>query len=117
MKLDSVGDMFGKELLSKPYVGVSNITLRRNEDGEMVTAPARQIRLEKPVDVEAVFAGKSLADKQRYVAMALDRAKQAKNEFEFKSFSQSEDKLLIRRHQIEMHKKFTLSIACLIFSS
>ena len=115
VKLDSVGDMFGKELLSKPYVGVSNITLRRNEDGEMVTAPARQIRLEKPVDVEAVFAGKSLADKQRYVAMALDRAKQAKNEFEFKSFSQSEDKLLIRRHQIEMHKKFTLSIACLIF--
>ena len=38
----------------------------------------------KPVDVDAVFNGKTLGDKQRYIAFAIDRARQMKNEFEFK---------------------------------
>lgn len=36
-------------------------------------------------------------------------------ELEYKALSMSEEKTIIRRHQIEFYKKFTLSIACIIF--
>ena len=115
VRLDSVGRVFGESLQDVSYVGVDNFIRKSDGHGNVVKKPAPLVKLKKPVDVDAAFAGKSLADKQRYIAYALDRARQMKNEYEFKSFSLSEDKKEIRRHQIEMHKKFTLSIACLIF--
>lgn len=115
VKIDSVGEKFGRQLRDVRYAGVNNMERSYDTQGRLRTLPATPVRLNKPVDVDAVFAGKSLADKQRHIAYALDRARQAHSEYEFKSYSLTEDKQVIRRHQIEMHKKFTLSIACLIF--
>lgn len=115
VKIDSVGEKFGRQLRDVRYAGVNNMERSYDTKGRLRTLPAKPVRLDKPVDVDAVFAGKSLADKQRHIAYALDRARQARSEYEFKSYSLTEDKQVIRRHQIEMHKKFTLSIACLIF--
>ncbi len=115
IRLDSVGTTFGHSLQDVSYVGVDNFIRKPDGKGGVIKQPAPQVRLSKPVDVDAVFAGKSLADKQRYIAYAIDRARQMKNEYEFKSYTLAEDKKVITRHQIEMHKKFTLSIACLIF--
>ena len=38
-----------------------------------------------------------------------------KQDYEFKSYAMDADRETIRRHGIEMQKKFTLSFACLIF--
>lgn len=38
-----------------------------------------------------------------------------KNDMEYRAATISEDKRTIRRHEIEMIKKFTLSVACLVF--
>ena len=36
-------------------------------------------------------------------------------DYEFRSYTMKEENKVIRRHQIEMYKKFTLSFACIIF--
>lgn len=115
VKIDSVGAGLGRQLQNERYVGLGNYDRKFGESGEVVTVPAAQVKLPQAQNVDSVFAGKSLADKQRYVAFALDRAKNMRNEYEFKSYMLVEDKQIIRRHQIELHRKFTLSIACLIF--
>ena len=115
VRIDSVGNIFGRDLQEVQYVGVDNFIRKSDGHGGILKQPAQEVKLTKPMDVDAVFNGKTLADKQRYIAFAIDRARQMKNEFEFKSYTLAEDKKVIRRHQIEMHKKFTLSIACLIF--
>lgn len=115
VRLDSVGSGLGRQLQNVRYVGVESRVRKYDEKGVLKTVPATPVKLTKPLNVDAVISGKSLSDKQRYVSFALDRAKQLQNEYEFKSYALSEDKQAIRRHQIELHKKFTLSIACLIF--
>ena len=115
VRLDSVGTMLGQELQDVRYVGVENYVRRPDGKGGVERLPAPQLQTGKKVDIDAVFRGKNMSDRQRYIAFALDRARQMKNEFQFKSYTLAEDKKEIRRHQIEMHKKFTLSIACLIF--
>lgn len=115
LRIDSVGNVYGRQLQEINYVGIVPY------ENKMVDGKYTQVK-NAPVaaasvhfNVDSVFAGKSLREKQRYVSAALERARQTKNEYEFKSFTISDDKRTIRRHQIEMQKKFTLSIACLIF--
>ena len=115
LRIDSVGNVYGRQLQEINYVGIVPY------EGKIVGGKYTQVK-NHPVaaasikfNVDSVFAGKSLREKQRYVSSALERARQTKNEYEFKSFTISDDKRTIRRHQIEMQKKFTLSIACLIF--
>ena len=50
-----------------------------------------------------------------YLAQALLKAQRVKQDYEFKSYQMEDDRKTVRRHAIEMQKKFTLSFACLIF--
>ncbi len=115
VRLDSVGRGLGRQLQGERYVGVMDYERHFEENGKVVMVPSPQVSLSKAIDIDSLFAGKSLADRQRYLAFALERTKSARNEYEFKSYPLEENKLVIRRHQIELHRKFTLSIACLIF--
>ncbi len=45
--------------------------------------------------------------------MSLSR--QQVSEMQFKSLTVHDDKRIMRRHEIELLKKFTLSVACLVF--
>lgn len=104
-RIDSIGAQYGVQLQNVNYVGV-----HRSDR----LAPDKQ-EIKTVVNIDSIFEGKSLREKQRYVSLALERARQTKNEYEFKSYSLSDDKKTIRRHQIELQRKFTLSVACLIF--
>lgn len=115
LRLDSIGHDLGVSLQDMRYVGVENFARQRNDKGEIERVPVAPITKKNPISAEIVLKGKTLAERQRVIAYALDRARQMKNEYEFRSYTLSEDKKVIRRHQIEMHKKFTLSIACLVF--
>ena len=46
---------------------------------------------------------------------ALKKAQSAQSEYDFRSLVTSEDNYMIRKHYMEANKKFTLSLACLIF--
>ena len=49
------------------------------------------------------------------LSRALGRAESIRQEYEYRSISANQQQILVRRHEIERHKKFTLSFACLIF--
>lgn len=113
LRLDSVGRKYGRQLQEVAYVGVQRYESAPDKSGRMIVAPP--IAVAKPLNVDSVFNGNSLRDKRRYISLALERARTMRSEVEYKSYSISDDKRNIRRHQMEMQKKFTLSIACLIF--
>lgn len=78
VRIDSVGNIFGRDLQEVQYVGVDNFIRKSDGHGGILKQPAPEVKLTKPVDVDAVFNGKTLADKQRYIAFAIDRARQMK---------------------------------------
>ena len=114
VRVDSISRIYAHEILNAPVVGVSR---NKSEyvDGKMVNIPIKDITLSKPVDIDSVFHGENTGEYINCLNNAVTIAKRNRQEFEFKSFMQEEDTKTIRRHGIEMQKKFTLSMACIIF--
>ncbi len=113
-RVDSLGTVYGQELLSQPLLDVTD-TRRIMKAGEWVEEPVADISPEHTVDIDSVFRGRSSASAASYITSALNKAKRNKQEYEFRSYSMADDRKVIRRHSIEMVKKFTLSFACIIF--
>ena len=61
------------------------------------------------------MAAQSSYVQQSVTARAISNLKMNKQNYEFKNYMTEEDRFVIRRHEIELQKKFTLSLACLIF--
>ena len=68
-----------------------------------------------PLDLDSLITSVRIDKRDRLFENALSISKRRVNEVQFKAATISDDKLSIRRHQIELLKKYTLSIACLIF--
>lgn len=70
---------------------------------------------ERQAPLDTLYA--HLTDEQRATAWrtALTRAESLRSEYEFRSIITSDTNMLLRRHRMEEHKKFTLSLACLLF--
>lgn len=74
-----------------------------------------EVDLSRPVDIDSLFAGRNSTYETSYLQTALSKAQRNKQDVEFKSFPVKEELKTLRRHGIELHKKFTLSFACIIF--
>lgn len=114
VRIDSIGSQYAQQLLEINYVGVDKYK-SYYEHGKLVKKEIPEYKTTTQVNVDSVFKGRGLRDRQRYVSYAIERSTQIKNEFQFKSYSLTDDKKTIIRHEIELQKKFTLSFACLIF--
>ncbi|MDR0231482.1 MAG: LptF/LptG family permease [Dysgonamonadaceae bacterium] len=66
-------------------------------------------------DFDSLFNEKDLSQQQKIVSNAKARAENIKSEYQYNNFTQAEKKRALIGHRIEMHRKFTLSFACLIF--
>ena len=113
-RVDSVGDIYGKALREIPYLGISYYTTVRTPNG-MERRQQTEVSLDRPIDIDSIFRGTNPAFAKSYINQALSKARRAKQDYEFKSFAMNDDRTTIRRHGIEMMKKFTLSVACLVF--
>ena len=67
------------------------------------------------VNVDSLFAAQTLLKKKDILKAALRQAENTGNDWEYKSFSLTENDKRIRQHWIEWHKKITVSLACVIF--
>lgn len=113
-RVDSIGDSYAKSIKEIPYLGLDRYR-REYQDGELVKVPQRPVVLETPLNLDSIINAKDGTFARSYYAQALVKAKRAKQDYEYKSFSMSDDRKTIRRHGIELQKKFTLSFACIIF--
>lgn len=113
-RVDSVGDIYAGALRDIPYFGLNPYTYVETPEGRK-RERGKEITLAAPVNIDSIFRGSNPAFAKSYINQALTKARRAKQDYEFKSFAMNDDRLTIRRHGIEMMKKFTLSIACLVF--
>ena len=67
------------------------------------------------VNVDSLFAAQTLLKKKDILKAALRQAENTGNDWEYKSFSLTENDKRIRKHWTEWHKKITVSLACVIF--
>jgi lipopolysaccharide export system permease protein len=113
-RLDSIGDIYASELISKPYYGIAH-TVYVNTDSGISRVAQKDINLDKPLSLDSLFNHNSGVAKSAINAQALANARQIRQDIEFKSYTMGDDRKSMRRHAIEMHKKFTLSFAIIIF--
>ncbi len=64
---------------------------------------------------DSVMAKISNGKKQEIWRNATNKAHMLQSEYEFRAMTSDADNASLRKHKIEWHKKFTLSVACLIF--
>ncbi|MBR5241300.1 MAG: LptF/LptG family permease [Muribaculaceae bacterium] len=105
--VDSIGSKIGQELKTASYYNI----IERNTSATTTTQKGTL----SSFDLDETYSAASIQQRENWTNRALSKARNIKQEYEFKSYRANEQKNLIRRHEIEMHKKFTLSFACLIF--
>lgn len=110
-RIDSVGKRYSTQLRATAYVGVVP-----DVDTTGNPLPVRQVaRDASSASLSQLIAGLGGSERQEMYKRASMAAQQAKMDLEFKIESMKDDNYALRRHQIELMKKFTLSVACLLF--
>ena len=71
--------------------------------------------LTKAIDIDQTLNKATLRERQNIYTKAASKSNSIEQDYMFKKSMQEDENKVIRRHEIEMHKKFTLSIACLLF--
>ncbi|MBQ0116006.1 MAG: LptF/LptG family permease [Bacteroidales bacterium] len=113
LHVDSVNAIVAREIRSVPVCGAESYKTTMN-NGTVVRTLAK-VKVDKPVDFDSIMQSLSPGAKYSVIEHAVSSAMNMKQEYEFRGFASSEDMYTIRRHEIELQKKFTLSLACLIF--
>ena len=114
LRVDSAARVIVENLRHQPVCGVPSVrTVFR--DGTNVKEPVKNVKLDKPVNVNNLIKDLPESEQQMIVNQALMRTTTALQDLQFQGYSVNDDNYVIRRHQIELMKKFTLSLACLIF--
>ncbi len=64
---------------------------------------------------DSLFASLTMSEKERVLKVAMDRANSQKDQIDYNAVVLDDYQRYIRRHEVELHRKFTLAFACLIF--
>ena len=113
-RVDSVGDVYGHDIKTQRYFGLSYYKYEWTDTG-MRAIPQPPVAMAAPLNLDSIFSGSNPAFTKSYLNQALDKAKRSRQDFEFRSYTMNDDRRVIRRHAIELMKKFTLSMACIVF--
>lgn len=113
-KVDSAGRVISRELRQEPLMGVPSVR-HRFENGKDVAIRTPKVALSKPYDIDSAIAQEPSNERINILRNAKSSLELKKQNYEFRGYTMEDDRFIIRRHEIEMQKKFTLSLACLIF--
>lgn len=114
IRIDSVGNSYGKMVAEAPTFGLPysrNVATDKGQKEERIP----DVKISRPLNVDSLFRGSGSAAQLGYLRVAINKANNARQENEFRGIVMKDERRLVRRHDIEMQKKFTLSFACIIF--
>ncbi|MCH5232804.1 MAG: LptF/LptG family permease, partial [Muribaculaceae bacterium] len=129
-RIDSVGSIYANQLRRTSFpllVDRRNgqpVFVKKDNKKEDIPLPAIEVNETKaedtltvypPLDMDSLLNSVPLSKRDMIFTSALALSKKQVNEYEFKTATITDDKVSIRRHKIELLKKYTLSVACLIF--
>lgn len=106
-EVDSIGSEYTKAVQS---AGLMSMPLTQGNDSTALGQAAA-----RSLNVDSVFRGSTSAYALSYLQTALEKTKRQRQDYEFKGYAMADKRKTIRRHGIELQKKFTLSFACLVF--
>ena len=114
LKVDSAATYIISKMRTQPECGVP---LQRTvfKDGKSSKERVKEVKVDKPVDINKLIKELPENEQQLLINQALMRTTSAMQDMQFQGYTINDDNFIIRRHQIELMKKFTLSLACLIF--
>ena len=113
-RVDSAAALLVTQMHRQPICGLPQ-QRAVNKDGQMIMEPLKEVTLEKPVDINKIIKELPEQEQMQIVNQALVRSTTAMQDIQFQGYAVNDDNYIMRRHQIELLKKFTLSLACLIF--
>lgn len=113
-RVDSVGDGIAQSLRSMPVVGVPTRRMVIH-DKKPVYEVVKPVVLERPVNFDSILSAQPPIERQMLIDQAMMKVQNIKQDCIFRGFVLDDDNFQIRRHKIEMLKKYALSLACLIF--
>lgn len=105
---DSIGNKFYRDI-SEGSLHVS--TWQSCEAGSV---DASELNLDE-CNVDSIFASMSLEDKKQVLTSAYGRVNSESTGLSSENFIVESNDYNLRRHKIEWHKKFTISLSCLLF--
>ena len=115
LKVDSAATSIITRLRSETVCGVPTHHSKIDSTGHPVQTPVHEVKVDKPLDIGKMIKDLSVSQQQLVVNQAMMRTTTAMQDMQFQGYTVNDDNYVIRRHQIELMKKFTLSLACLIF--
>ena len=66
-------------------------------------------------DVDTLLASLTPEERYRAASAALEKAKSQRDKIDYNALMLDDYQRYIRKHEIELHRKFTLAFACLVF--
>lgn len=119
-EVDSIGASYADELLTEKYGGVQTYRMEGHDGRGYRRVAVPQSRTDfvtaaKTIDLDSVFAKPSPSYTKTYIIQAISDAKRVKSTFEYRADMLKDQSRLMRRHKIELQRKFTLSFAILVF--
>ena len=93
----------------------ANKTLNKASESLPVSTEEEEKPVFLPLDIDSLMQAVPMDKRDRLFEQALSISRRHVNEAQFKAATVADDKMSIRRHKIELLKKYTLSVACLIF--
>ncbi|MBQ0050002.1 MAG: LptF/LptG family permease [Bacteroidales bacterium] len=112
--IDSIShriDSIGRSI----YVSMEDMQMRRRLNPARKDSAQIVAALPQQMPYDSLLAQLSAAQKKEAWQAAATKARQQQSECEFRAMQTTEENLVLRKHRIEWHKKFTLSVACLVF--
>jgi len=114
-QVDSIGNVYAADIKKTPVMGIGQ---RRSYQGASTVNrnhPSSTRLSAAEIDLDSVFSAPTPSMAKTYLTQALTMAKRQRQEYEFRSLALNDQAKLMRRHDIELQRKFTLSFACIIF--
>ncbi|MBD5163541.1 MAG: YjgP/YjgQ family permease [Bacteroidales bacterium] len=113
-QVDSIANINATDVVNTRY-----FNLKRNPtkvvNGVMVDREPDAKPVNAHIDLDSLFNSPNPSSLRGYLNNALAKARRQKQEYTYRSLAITEQAKIMRRHDIEMQRKFTLSFACLIF--
>ena len=114
-RVDSLGMEYSNSLRETPHMNIMPYRISSDTTGTRIRTPNPSVKMARAMDVDSVFRGSSSGVGINYLQTALAKSQRNKQEYEYRSLTMADDTRTIRRHSIELMKKFTLSFACIVF--
>ncbi|MBD5358411.1 MAG: YjgP/YjgQ family permease [Bacteroides sp.] len=118
-RLDSTGRIYANDLKRNEFPIVHarkhNVPANAIGDTSDKSISVDSLAAATPINLDSLLSTLNQTQRAQVFSSALDMSKRKVADYQFKSLMVHEDKRVMRRHEIELIKKYTLSVACLIF--